>query len=272
VHALLFCLLAQECLDELELADACERAAFSEAQASVDALRQSATNAAAQMDVEKSCVSTMEAMETAGMGEALRAKLKRPNMGKHDACHRVLPGMWLGGVAGLAKDGEELRRRKVTHLVSVISTQSCEIPSFIRGHLHILSNDTEEAAEGLSAHFAEVCRFVDAARSEPRGCVYIHCGAGISRSPTVAASYVMWKLGVSAAAALQLIKRARPNIRPNVGFVKQLRQWEVDMLALPGGGKEATDKSETTLSMTGSGSLEAGVIDSIIYDSADAGE
>ena len=36
---------------------------------------------------------------------------------------------------------------------------------------HVLAHDTEDAAAGLSAHFPEVCRFVDAARKEPRGIV-----------------------------------------------------------------------------------------------------
>ena len=32
----------------------------------------------------------------------------------------------------------------------------------------------------------------------------------------------MWKLGVSAAVAIRLIRAARPCIRPNVGFVRQV--------------------------------------------------
>jgi len=259
VRALLFCLLAQECLDEhaslndppLARASVAPRrtsdspqgynsswnsAAAPAAQEAVDALRQAATNASTAAVVESGIDSVLAAFDTASLAETLRSRTKRPTVGKYDICHRVLPGLWLGGWMALNNDAEELRRRKVTHVVSVVSTQqSCPLPDFIRGHLHILANDSEDAAEGLSAHFPDVCRFVDACRNEPRGIVYIHCGAGISRAPTVAASYLMWKLGISAAEALRLIKRARPNIRPNLGFVKQLRQWEVSMLSLPGG-------------------------------------
>lgn len=234
VRALVLCMLAQECLDEQGgpgLPDETARLALAPA---LEALRQVATNASPLEDVRKVSAATMEAFEAAGFGDALKGRLKRPTVGKHDICQRVLPGLWLGSWMALNNDCEELRRRKVTHVVSVVSTERCcELPSFIRHHLHVLAHDTEDAAAGLSAHFPEVCRFVDAARKEPRGIVYIHCGAGISRAPTVAASYLMWKLGVPAAGALDLIRRARPNIRPNLGFIKMLRQWEVDMLSLP---------------------------------------
>jgi len=235
VRALVLCMLAQECLDEHHgQSDGNTKLATRPTQDAVDSLRQVATNAATLEDIQKSSTATMEAFEAAGLADALRGRLKRPNVGKHDICHRVLPGLWLGSWMALNNDCEELRRRKVTHVVSVVSTErSCPLPSFIRNHLHVLAHDSEDAAAGLSAHFPKICAFVDAARKEPRGIVYIHCGAGISRGPTVVASYLMWKLGVPAAGALDLIKRARPNIRPNLGFIKQLRQWEVDMLAIP---------------------------------------
>jgi predicted protein tyrosine phosphatase len=238
VRALLFCLLAQEFLDEHPAMNEDDSiCSLAPAQRAVDSLRQAATNDAGLEDIDTSMSSVLEEFEKASLGEALKARLKRPSVGKYDICHRVMPGLWLGGWMALNNDCEELRRRKITHVVSVVSTeQPHRFPSFIRGHLHIIANDSDDAGEVLGSRFPEVCRFVDAARSEPRGSVYIHCGAGISRAPTVVASYLMWKLGVPAAAALRLIKSARSNIRPNLGFVKQLRQWEEDMLAVPGCG------------------------------------
>merc|ERR1711860_433461 len=98
------------------------------------------------------------------------------------------------GVA-LNNNCAELCRRHVTHVVSVVSSEQRRLPDFIREHLHVQADDREDAAALLGARFPEICRFIEAARGEPCGCVYVHCGAGISRAPTVAASYVMWKLG-----------------------------------------------------------------------------
>lgn len=254
VRGLLFCMVAQECLD----ASTVPADNFAAAQAAVDSLRQTSTNAALKEDVDASRSAVTAALQDIGLADDLKSRLKRPSIGKYDNCDMVLPGLWIGGWTALNNDAEELRRHKVTHVVSVMSTeQRTELPSFIRGHHHITADDKEDAAADLSVHFPAVCRFVDAARSEPRGCVYIHCGIGVSRAPTVTASYIMWKLGLPAAAALDVIRQARPKIRPNLGFVKQLRQWEVDMLQLPGGGhltfNEQPDRQESNDTTTASG-------------------
>lgn len=55
--------------------------------------------------------------------------------------------------------------------------------------------------------------------------VLIHCHAGISRSVTIAAAYLMQKKRQDVEEALQLIKRARPIAQPNEGFLAQLQLW-----------------------------------------------
>ena len=47
----------------------------------------------------------------------------------------------------------------------------------------------------------------------------------------VTIAYVMWKLGLGAADALRLVKGARACVRPNAGFVAQLKAWEVRLKA-----------------------------------------
>eukprot|EP00913_Durusdinium_trenchii_P031546 g29538.t1 len=145
----------------------------------------------------------------------------------------VLPSLLLGGWAALNQDCGELRRRNVTHVVSIVSAEQRRLPEFIRGHLHIHSFDSEDAALKLAERFPEICRFIDAAVND-HGVVYVHCGAGISRAPTATASYIMWKLGLSAPVALRLIRAARPCVRPNLGFARELRKWEKTMEELDG--------------------------------------
>jgi len=230
--ALLYCLLAQESLEDSSRPSSAtsgnakdpQRVAV---QLALDKLRQAATNGLSPEEVQ--------AAKEAAASALLAAGLEEPScqLPRNDVCHQVLPGLLLGAWSA-ASDSSVLRKRKVTHVVSIVSAEQQQMPEFIRGHLHIYANDKEDAAEKLAAHFPEICRFIDAARNEPRGVVFVHCGAGISRAPTAAASYIMWKLGVPAALAIQLIRAARPCIRPNVGFVKQLRSWETEMGSLGG--------------------------------------
>jgi len=56
--------------------------------------------------------------------------------------------------------------------------------------------------------------------------VLIHCYAGVSRSVTIAAGYLIWKYNMKTRDALCLIKRNRPIAYPNFNFVIQLVNFE----------------------------------------------
>eukprot|EP00931_Biecheleriopsis_adriatica_P070714 TRINITY_DN44505_c0_g1_i1.p1 TRINITY_DN44505_c0_g1~~TRINITY_DN44505_c0_g1_i1.p1 ORF type:complete len:467 (+),score=108.20 TRINITY_DN44505_c0_g1_i1:34-1401(+) len=227
--ALHYCLQVQEVLEEDGRCNAkVELSGRAELQLALDNLRQVATNAQSPEEIQSAKKAVASALATAGVDEPVCRRTPS------DACHQVLPGLLLGGWSLLGKDGAELKKRRVTHVVSVVSAEQQQLPAFVRGHLHITVHDKEDAAAQLAEHFPEICRFIEAARNEPRSMVFVHCGAGISRAPTAAASYIMWKLGIPAALAIKLIRAARPNIRPNVGFVRQLKHWESKMSSLDG--------------------------------------
>lgn len=56
--------------------------------------------------------------------------------------------------------------------------------------------------------------------------VFVHCNAGISRSPTIILAYVMKHLKIGFEDAFKLIKETRSTINPNAGFVSQLKDYE----------------------------------------------
>ena len=97
--------------------------------------------------------------------------------------HEAMPRLWVGGWAALNDECAALRQRKVTHVVSVLSADQRKLPPFIRGHLYVRVDDTEEAADTLAARFEEIVAFIEKARGGG-GVVFVHCGAGISRAPT----------------------------------------------------------------------------------------
>lgn len=56
--------------------------------------------------------------------------------------------------------------------------------------------------------------------------VYLHCVAGESRTPTVAAAYLADRLGISGRDALDRLRPVLPSTRPNGGFLAALdRLW-----------------------------------------------
>jgi dual specificity MAP kinase phosphatase len=56
--------------------------------------------------------------------------------------------------------------------------------------------------------------------------VYIHCNAGVSRSPTIVIAYVMKYLKLDFKSAYQFVKNTRLTIKPNAGFISQLIDYE----------------------------------------------
>jgi len=52
--------------------------------------------------------------------------------------------------------------------------------------------------------------------------VFVHCVAGISRTPTVVAAYLASKLGIDGLAALDRVTEAHPRADPNPGFLEAL--------------------------------------------------
>ena len=56
-----------------------------------------------------------------------------------------------------------------------------------------------------------------------------YIGAGVSRSPTLVAAYLMHNRRIAAAQALQYLKERRPCVDPNAGFMQQLLAWEAEL-------------------------------------------
>lgn len=58
-----------------------------------------------------------------------------------------------------------------------------------------------------------------------RGCVLVHCGAGISRSAAVVIAYLCRFAGMSYAEALGFVKARRPQIAPADVFKEAIERW-----------------------------------------------
>jgi len=228
--ALRLAIAAQELIDAGNIIDAAT------AQAATTMLLQVATNARPSEEVEAARGAVDDAFGASGQAGAL-AQLAAPDAGAGEGrnrlqlMHEVVPRLWVGGWTALNNDCQELKSRKVTHVLSVLSADQRRLPAFIQGHHYVRVDDTEEAAEVLASHFEEMTSFIEQARSAG-GVVFVHCGAGISRAPSTAVAYIIWKMRMRAVDAIALVRAKRHNVRPNPGFVKQLKLWEQKVLAV----------------------------------------
>lgn len=205
-------------------------------QAAMRTLLQVSTNARPAKEVTTARDALLAAVAHDGLVEELsRLRIQDGNKSRKARLaimHLVLPRLWVGQFEALRDDGRMLRERNVTHVISVMSGDKAALPpGLVRGHLHVRVDDREHEAGVLAASFAEITRFIDGAIASG-GVVFVHCGAGISRSVTAACAYIVWKYRLSAADAIGLVRKARPCASPNDGFVAALERWEAECRAL----------------------------------------
>lgn len=87
---------------------------------------------------------------------------------------------------------------------------------------------TDDPSSNIYKHFHECIDFIENAKST-NGRVYVHCLAGISRSTSIVIAYLMNSQKIYYKQAFNFVKEKRPNVKPNQGFVMQLREFEKEL-------------------------------------------
>lgn len=128
--------------------------------------------------------------------------------------------LFLSGAHVLKPD--KIRQKGITCIVNA----TVEEPSmYLAGmdYLKIRIDDSPYAR--LDAYFDLVSDKIKAIKDKS-GKTLVHCVAGVSRSASLVCAYLIKHEGMSLRQAYQYVKMARPIIRPNVGFWKQLIDYE----------------------------------------------
>ncbi|KII87806.1 hypothetical protein PLICRDRAFT_176572 [Plicaturopsis crispa FD-325 SS-3] len=128
----------------------------------------------------------------------------------------VVPGLWIGDLPS-ALNTEQLKAHNIHSILSAMRGRVSIHETFIRHQ--IMLDDTDDA--DVLTHFLPSIAFIEAELEKGRG-VLVHCQAGMSRSATIVAAFLMHSRNLDRDAALDLIRKARPCIQPNDGFMQQL--------------------------------------------------
>ncbi|XP_046396981.1 dual specificity protein phosphatase 22-like [Ischnura elegans] len=139
--------------------------------------------------------------------------------------NKVLPGLYVGNYRD-SKDAAQLDRYEITHIVAIHDAARRLHPD--KHYLCVLASDSPE--QNLSQFFPLCNDFIHAARLRG-GNVLIHCLAGMSRSVTVAVAYIMSVTSLNWKEALKVVRVGRAVANPNLGFLKQLHEFEESRLA-----------------------------------------
>lgn len=119
-----------------------------------------------------------------------------------------------------ACDGVELQRAGITHVINLSGRQN-----FYPVPVVVMNIDLDDhPSSRIDRHFESTNKFIELA-CQQGGRVLVHCMAGISRSSTIVASYLMYRYGFSPSKTLAFIRDRRAVICPNEGFRDQLNNY-----------------------------------------------
>lgn len=84
---------------------------------------------------------------------------------------------------------------------------------------------TDNPEADIIHYFPEAIQFIQDAIDKDES-ILVHCLAGVSRSPTIVAAYLMATQKLRWKEAIAVIKRTRPFVNPNPGFIAQLKLFQ----------------------------------------------
>lgn len=134
--------------------------------------------------------------------------------------NKVLPGLFVGNFRD-AKDLQQLEDNKITHVLAI--HDNAKKLHDDKEYLCIVASDNSE--QELMQYFPECIDFIHKARLNDGG-VLVHCLAGVSRSVTITAAYIMTITPLSWREALNCIRGVRNGANPNFNFQKQLQKYQ----------------------------------------------
>ncbi|PFH45884.1 hypothetical protein AMATHDRAFT_70985 [Amanita thiersii Skay4041] len=139
----------------------------------------------------------------------------------------VLPPSLYLGPRSAASAKPFLTSNSVTHVLSIGPNPARKVAGITYNRLSLDDSTTSSISKVVDAACDTIDRVI--ASKKGAGKILVHCAAGISRSPTVVAAYLMKRRGMSLKAALGQIIRVRPQISPNAGFLQQLKDMEMEL-------------------------------------------
>lgn len=161
---------------------------------------------------------------------AVEAHLKFEGF-KEAVADEIVPGLWLGGIEAL----HHLDELGVRAVVTAIQKDKSGVEKMLvqklgnRPHLRFRWYDSPDQ-ELTREEMCTAASFIERFLLEPFGSrtsgVLVHCWAGHSRSVAIVVFYLMKKTQrfKSVTETLEFIRKKRPYISPNSGFVAQLEQ------------------------------------------------
>jgi predicted protein tyrosine phosphatase len=142
----------------------------------------------------------------------------------------ILPYLFIGNQRDSA-NRDQLNELGITHILNVTSHLPLHFEN--DGITYKRLAATDSGSQNLKQYFTEAISFIECARKS-NGKVLVHCQAGVSRSPSIVAAYLIATSYKSLTEAFTVIKDQRPIVAPNINFMGQLLEFEQQLVPRSG--------------------------------------
>ena len=143
-----------------------------------------------------------------------------------------------------AQDTDFLKQQGIRTIINVSTEPHSPTTLTMHSDLGIDSHYwmcSDDYGSNMSNYFRRLCRMLRAQELKPP--LLIHCIMGISRSAALAIAYVICVQHIPVRDALIVVRKQRPQIEPNSGFIRQLIKWsggDLDSNDVTGVGKKSS--------------------------------
>jgi protein-tyrosine phosphatase len=140
---------------------------------------------------------------------------------------QIVPGLWLGNRHTIIGEEDFLKKHQIDVVISAMTDEEYEnymigVLDFDGLEWHRLVID-DEPEEPIESYFDFVHLVIRKALTNNQR-VLVHCSAGVSRSATLVAAYLIKEEGLTAQGAINYIISRRDCINPNDGFRRKLKE------------------------------------------------
>ncbi len=139
----------------------------------------------------------------------------------NDAC-RILPTLFIGRAPATAADVAGLKRRGISAVLSLQTDDDLAALGLSWTRLQEWYRAEDRSAQALIARLDEAVQALDRLLAVGQ-VVYLHCTAGVNRSPSVALGYLRKVKKEPLGKALRRITRSRPQADPYPDVLGVLR-------------------------------------------------
>lgn len=142
----------------------------------------------------------------------------------NSVANEIVPGVWISGVEPLRDPKFMTKIRAVVTAFPIGRVDEAELDRLLEGKSRMRAPIEDMPDVDIENYFEPTAEFISRHIAQGHN-VLVHCFKGLSRSVSLVIYYMVTRLGFrSVDLALQHIKKIRPEVHPNWGFLRKLHQ------------------------------------------------